>query len=356
MIKKILQILNQFKFTLVLCLILLGVGFIAGKKIFTKPQVDLIQLTRVKKGDLTVAVSASGKVKADEETTLRFQTSGSLAWVGVKKGDKVKKWQAIASLDKEQLQKTLNQELIDYMNKRWDYEQTNLDTYRDQAITETIRRAKEQSQFNLDRSVLDVEIQNIALKYATLVSPIDGIVTEIEAPFPGTNVTALYGKFVISNPDKLIFSANVDEAEVGKIHAGLPAKITLDAFPDEPMYLPIDHIEFTPTLTSGGGTAYAVQFFLPANPDEKIKLEMNGDAEIIYAQKKNILLIPQNALRENQNDKYVWVWENNIPVKKIVETGLTDTSQVEIVNGLQENDQILISGFKNLEKTNGSSK
>lgn len=356
MLKKIINFININKTTLLICLILLVLGYFTGKKIFSKPKSDLIQLSSVQTRDILVTVSASGKVKADEEVTLRFQTAGQLAWVGVKEGDRVKKWQAIAALDKNELQKTLNQELIDYMSKRWDYEQTNLDTYRDQALTETIRRVKEKSQLDLDRSVLDVEIQDIALKYATLISPIDGIVTEIEAPFPGVNVTALYGKFVIANPNSLIFSANVDEAEIGKVQVGQIAKITFDAYPNEPQYLPIDHIEFTPTLTSGGGTAYAAQFKLPPNNEEKYKLEMNGDVEILTAAKNQVLTISQTALRENKDEKYVWLWRNNTAVKKVVETGLNDDSYLEVTKGLNENDQILISGFKNFEKNNGSPK
>jgi len=51
----------------------------------------------VKKKDLLESVSASGKVEAEEEAVLTFQTSGRLAWVGVKEGDRVEQWQAIAS-------------------------------------------------------------------------------------------------------------------------------------------------------------------------------------------------------------------------------------------------------------------
>jgi len=115
---------------------------------------------------------------------------------------------------------TLKQKLLDYMNERWDFEQTTLDDYQDAALTETIRRTKEKSQFDLNRVVLDVEIADIALKYATIFAPIPGIVTKAGSPFPGVNVTPVSAEYIISNPDALVFSAKVDEVDIGKIRQG----------------------------------------------------------------------------------------------------------------------------------------
>lgn len=328
------------------------VGFIVGSKFIFAKKKPPFETALVEKTDLLETVSAAGKIKADEEVTLKFQTLGHLAWVGVKKGDRVKQWQAIASLDRNELEKELKLELIDYMNKRWDYEQTTQDTYRDLALTETIRRAKEKSQFDLDRSVLDVEISDIALKYATIYSPIDGIVTKIDAPYAGVNVTALT-EYVIANPDTLVFSANIDEADIGKILTGLPAQITLDAYPEEIFQAVIDQVEFTSTITSGGGTAYAIKFHLPENPNEKFRLEMNGDAEILISQKNQVLVVPQEAIREEDGTKYVWLMENQKPTKKNVQTGVTANFVTEITEGLNEGDQVITSGFKLLEKING---
>jgi len=98
----------------------------------------------------------------------------------------------------------LEQELLDYMNERWDHEKTTEEDYKDQALTEIIRIAKEKAQFDLDRTVLDVEIQNIALKYSTLISPIEGIVTKTDFPQAGVNV-GITDKIVISNPKKACF-------------------------------------------------------------------------------------------------------------------------------------------------------
>ena len=75
----------------------------------------------VEKGPLQVVLSSSGTVMAENKADLTFQTGGRLSWVGVKKGDRVRKWQGIASLDQRTVQKNLEKELNDYLKTRWDF-------------------------------------------------------------------------------------------------------------------------------------------------------------------------------------------------------------------------------------------
>lgn len=300
------------------------------------------ELAKVTREDLKLTVSASGKIKSKEEATLKFQTSGNLVWVGVKKGDKVTKGQAIASLDKNELEKKLKQELLDYTNERWDYDQVKKDTYKDQVLTDTIKRIQEKGGFDMERTVLDVEIADIALKYATLITPIDGIITEIESPYSGVNI--LYtSRFVVSNPDKLIFAADIDEADIGKIKIGQKAEITLDAYPEEKIEGLVDQIDFTAVTTSGGSTAYRVEFLLPKNTeDQKFKIGMNGDAEVIITEKNNVKVIPVEAVKEKDDQKLVQILENQKPKELVITTGLESDSKVEILDGLKENQKVVV--------------
>lgn len=352
--KNLKNLFTKHKKKILIIIGILILSLIGYKNIIAKKNSNGYTTAKAEYKDLSQIISASGKIKSDEEVSLKFQTSGMLAWVGVKAGDKVNKWQAIASLDKKELEKKLKQELLDYMNERWDREQTDanyLDKSYDAATLETIRRTKDKAQFDLDRVVLDVEISDIALKYATLITPIEGVVTKIDSPYAGVNITPSTAEFVVSNPNKLIFSANVDEGDIGKVKTGQNATLTFDAYPDTPFEVMIDRIEFTPTLTSGGGTAYAVKFTLPEdNTDEKYKLGMNGDVEIITDQRDHLLVIPNEALRKKGDTNYVWLIENNKPVIKDVEIGYSNDNFTEITKGLENNAKVITSGFKILEK------
>ncbi|MFC1711976.1 biotin/lipoyl-binding protein, partial [Patescibacteria group bacterium] len=186
---KIIRFIKRHLIKIVIAFILIAVLFFVSFLKSSSKKSDF-ETKKASIKDISQTVSASGEIEAEEQVTLKFQTSGLLSWVGVKKGDKVDKWQVVASLDRKELEKKLKQELLDYMNERWDFEQINIDDYRDAALTETIRRVKDKSQFDLDRIVLDVEIADIALKYANLVTPIAGIVTDIESPYAGVNITA----------------------------------------------------------------------------------------------------------------------------------------------------------------------
>lgn len=229
-------------------------------------------------------ISASGKVEAKNVANLTFQISGLLAWVGVKEGDSVQKWQGIATLDKKELEKRLRRYLNLYMTNRWDFEQLQ-DDYKDEKerhlITDAIQRILDKAQFSLNNAVIDVEIADLALRLATISTPIEGIVTRVDPSNAGVNVTPATAAFTIVDPSSVYFVANVDETDIGKIKAGQKAKITLDSYSDEKFEGKVEKVAFVATSTAGGGTAFRVEISLPKNENFLFRVGMNGDAEIM---------------------------------------------------------------------------
>ena len=304
-----------------------------------------LKTVKVKKQNLARIVSASGKIKSAKEVNLKFQASGKLAWVGVKEGDQVKKWQAIASLDKLELQKNLEKELIDYMNERWDFEQDK-DDYEDQIITDSLKRILEKAQFDLNRDVLDVEIADLALKLAVIVSPIDGIVTKVETPVAGINVTPATAEFIIADPNEVYFEARIDEADIAGIAVNQKALLVLDAYPDEEITAEVKQIGFQAESSSGGGTVFSVKISLPSNENLYFRLGMNGDAEIILEEKESVLTIPTSAVLMKNNKSYVFTVINNVLQEKEIQTGLETDSEIEIVQGLEAGEEIVVEKVK----------
>ena len=223
-----------------------------------------------------------GKIKAERKVDLKFATSGKLVWVGVKVGDRVKKGQVIASLDRRELEKDFKKAMNNYLTERWDFEQTQ-DNYRPtkekRLITDAIKRILEKAQFDLNNAVLDVEIARLALEYATLTSPIDGIVIRVDQPIAGVNITPAKAIFSIADPNSLYFEAEADEEEVVQIREGMKGKITLDAYPNRELASQIRLIEFAPISTKGV-VSYAVHCSLPDKLGLDLRLEMNGEIEI----------------------------------------------------------------------------
>ncbi|MGB9911335.1 MAG: efflux RND transporter periplasmic adaptor subunit [Microgenomates group bacterium] len=331
-----------------LILTFLLVFFLKIKPSLQSPE-EKYQTTKVRRGNLKITVSASGKIEAEKQVTLRFQTGGLLSWVGVRKGDKVKKWQTIASLDTRELEKDLKKRLLAYMNQRWDFEQTQ-DNYNvhgkplnELILTEEEKRILEKAQFNLDSTVLDVEIRDLSIKLAKLVSPIEGIVVEAEPSLPGVNILPTNSYFTIIDPSQMKFVADVDEVDIGKVKLDQKAIITLDAYENQTFEGKVKKISFAAITTKGGGTAFPVEISLPENHEEKFKWGMNGDVEIIIEEVDNALIIPSEAIIKKEGKNYVKVLEKGKIKEKEITTGLETEEEIEILSGLQEGDIIILS-------------
>ena len=324
-------------------LILFGSGWLGYQKFGPKKLTDQYELATVTRQNLTKTVVASGKIKSQSQADLKFPTSGLLAWVNVKEGDSVRKWQAIAGLDVRELQKNLDKSLRDYSKERNDFEEDRLVTYGEGVnLTNTIKRILEKNQWDLDKAVLDVELKDLALKYSALVTPIAGIITHIDVPLAGVNITPATAVFTVADPDHLEFEAIIDEVDIGLISLGQAGQLVLDAYPDEPINLTVDSIDFNSSLDSSGSTVFLVKFQLENNPNQKFKLGMNGEITITVAEKDNVLAVPLSAILENGTST-VQLVKDNTSINQTVTLGITTDDLVEITSGLTENQTIVVS-------------
>lgn len=328
-------------------LVLLG-SIIGGiLYIRSKTRGEEIETVTVSRQELVQTLEVSGEIKAEEQVDLHFQTLGKLTWVGVKEGDEVKKWQGIATLDQRQLEKNLQKELNDYLTNRWNFEDTrdtynvttdNLDGY---TLSDAARRVLERAQFSLNNAVLDVEIQSVANEYSRLVSPIAGIVTKVDTPVAGINITST-DLFEIVNPNTLYFSAEVDETDISLIEVGQNTSITLDAYENETLESTISWIDFASSTSEGGSTVFVIKLTLPSSDALKYRLGMNGDAEIVITKRDNALALPFEAIQEDEESQFVTRITSGQQEKVRVETGIETDDYVEIKSGIDEGDEIVI--------------
>lgn len=345
MIKTLLEKVKIHKKKIFIALLAILVAFVARSILFPKkPQVST---TRAKSEDLILTVSASGKTESQNQVDLKFQTSGKLAWVGVKEGDEVKKWQAVASLDKEELKKRIEKAMNDYLEERWDFEQSHADygtsgkSKEEWLVSDAAKRILEKAQFDLNNVIIDVELADITAKLATIVSPIEGIVTHIDTPVAGVNITPATAVFTVADPNSVIFVANVDEADIGQVSLGQKVKITLDAYLDQEFEGQVKKISFASITTTGGGTAFPVEISLPENQDLKFKVGMNGDVEIITQEKSGVLTVPSDAIWRRDDKNFVWKVVSGKAKKQEVKTGLEVEDKTEILEGLSEGEEVV---------------
>ncbi len=326
------------------------IGAIVGYRQFFAPSSSPYLTSKVALGNITKTITASGEINATASAILKFQTLGKLAWIGVKEGDQVKKNQAIASLDKAILKKTLEKYLNDYMEKRWDFDQireTNqvtTDNYDAYSFTNTIERLIEQEQFLMNKTVLDVEIQDLTNKLATLISPLNGIVTDIDTPIAGVNVTVTDAIDIV-DPASLYFAVEIDETDIGLVREGLSAVIVLDAYENETLNSQVARVDFQATTSDSSGTVFLAKLFLPAAEALKYRLGLNGEATITVAEKTNVLVIPVDAVKKVDGKNLVQVMINRKPEDREVSLGIETDDQAEVTSGLSIGE-IIVTGKK----------
>jgi RND family efflux transporter MFP subunit len=335
---------RRFLIILAILLLIAGISFFRSRRASDKVK---IETATVERKQLIEVVSSSGKTEAKNQVDLTFQTGGRLAWVGVKEGDTVYAYQAIASLDARDLQKNLEKALRDYSQERNDFEEDRLVTYKDKVFNDTIKRILEKNQWDLEKAVLDVELQTIALQWSTIITPIAGIVTHIDTPIAGVNITPT-ATFTVADPASIVFSANIDETDIGKITPGLAAEISLDAFPDEPFEGQVTKIAFAAETSTGGATIYPVE--VTFNDPRSLRAGLNGDVSITIKTYPATISIPNEALRQTDEQMSVIKKVVDRYEKVQVKTGIATDSETEIIEGLTSGDEVVVRGFEFLPK------
>lgn len=318
-------------------LVLLIIGII----IFRPTQPKPIEVQKVKLGEITESLSATGTIASKTSVNLNFLGAGKLVYLGAKKGDYVKAYQTIAVLDQRTLQKNLENTLRDYSLQRNDFDQTqdnNANRTPNQALNDAMKRVLQDNQYDLEKAVLSVELQQLAKENSVLSSPIAGIVTRADVQSAGLNVTAAT-TFTVADPNSLVFKIDVDEADIGKTGIGKKTSLVLNSYPDETIPLQITAIDFSSHTSDSGGNVYTVEAAMPENTENKYRIGMIGDAEIIANQKKSSLIISLASLDDSSN---VYVKKGDTYIKTKVTTGIKSDTEVEITSGLKEGEEVAI--------------
>lgn len=332
-----------------------GGGVAYTKKQQSVDTASVVKTAVVTRATFTKTVASSGKTKASRTAELKFQTSGKLIWVGVKEGDHVSAYQAIASLDSREVRKNLEKALRDYSSERNDFEETWRVTYKgmsnpDSALTDTVKRILQKNQWDLEKAVLDVELKHLSFEYATLVTPIAGIVTQVDTPVAGVNITPATAVFEVVDPDSLVFEASVDEVDVGVVAIGHDATVMLDAYPNTPFEGHISAIAYAAKSSSGGATVFPVEIAITSTSSSTLRIGLNGDVSIRTSTLPDALIVPAESIRDEGDKWFVYKKTGTGYTKIFVDIGDRSDSNVVITSGVEEGDEIVVKGFANIQK------
>lgn len=292
----------------------------------------------VKKQDFVQSISITGSVNAEKSVDLTFQAGGLLTYLGVQKGDTVSQYQTIATLDQRTVLKNLQSALIDYSKQRNIFDQYRVDQQSikpEDAVNDRLKRALQNNQYDLNKTIVSVDLQDLAHELTILTTPIAGIVTRADAKTAGVNVTTTT-TFTVVDPNSLTFKMEVDEADISKVKVGQDVEVVLDSFPDRTLHLMVSSIDFVTHTTSTGGNAYNVKAKLSQNNDYRVG--MDGNAQIITDKKPNVVTVSLSSLFDNNK---VYVKVGNKYEKRTLKLGLQNDTSAEVLGGLNEGETVV---------------
>lgn len=151
----------------------------------------------------------------------------------------------------------------------------------------------------------------------------------------------------VANMGDLIFRGNVDETEVGRIHEGIPVKITLGALQDMKFDAVLEYIS-PKSVENNGANQFEIKAAIQVPSDVTIRSGYSANAEMELQRADNVLCIPESTLEFQGDSTFVYVLTDSVPTQKFarrsIKTGISDGIKIEVKNGLKANE--LVRGLK----------
>ncbi len=195
------------------------------------------------------------------------------------------------------------------------------------------------AQAAVQRAEVRVTEAQIALNYTTLTAPIDGVVTRIGVQV-GQPADLTSTAFEISDLSRLWLSANVDEVDVDRVFIGLPAEVRMDALPGETFDATSQQIALLPVMVNGV-VNYPTRFRVESS-DERLRAGMTAEVRVVIDERSHVLSIPNEYIAFDGDRATVTVLSPSGELRPThVVIGLRGDTQIEIISGLREGDQIV---------------
>jgi HlyD family secretion protein len=378
--------------------LLIAVGVIAAKSGGTK--IDPSKLAKVEKGDLAKSVVATGKVTPITKVEVKSKASGIVKKLMVDYGDRVKKGQLLAQLDKieieaqvEQSHAALEAAQANLKSSQADFERAKVDAEgpdvpllkraydratsmaKDGVVSTsaledaqknyelalnkqnvskaqvTVLKAKiAQAQANVAQDQANLKQLEEQLSYTDIISPIDGIVLSRDVQMGdavssilvlGSSATLV---MTLGDTSEVYVKGKVDESDIGKVYLGQRARIKVESFKDKTFDGKVTKIS-PMGVEKDNVTTFEVRVSIQ-NPGGELKAEMTANAEIILEEHKAVLQIPEGAILYDK-DKKASVEVPNPKGKEgkdkvAVNIGISNGAKTEVLSGLKEGDQVVL--------------
>lgn len=382
---------KKLLWAVVVIAILIAGGVVGYKKLYPKPQTQVLETGRVERGNIRGVLVETGIIKSQVGAVVKIgaRATGRLDKMLVKVGDRVKAGQFIAQIDsRETLQaieqqkaslqvakNTLQQIQLTYPQKiaeaeanlnyaRIAYERQqelikkeyttkdSLDKAQNQlqAADAILKRLREEftTQENITKSTTkeitaQIEQQEIRLSYTRIYSPLAGIVADVTAQEGETIVAGLQVANLVTvlDPTRLEMWVYIDESDIGRAKKGQKVEYTVDTYPNRTFTGTIERINPQPVVKDNI-VYYLATVKVPTDDAAFLRPEMTTHAKIILTEKEGVLTVPNAAIKFEKGRQIAYeATKGSQSVKKVeLKLGVRGEDRTEVLSGVSEGTEL----------------
>jgi HlyD family secretion protein len=340
----------------------------------TRPQPLLVTLVEVKQGlvEASVANTRAGSIEACQRTRLSPIIGGRIVYLGVKKGDRVKKGQVLIRLwnDDQQAQNNLALTQLESARKHIGEVCSLADSAEREAVrmkkllvrgfmsegaeekarfeAKSRRAACEAVRADINQALAKVNVTKVEEGRTVLIAPFDGIVADIvgelgEYTTPSPPGIPTPPAIDLIDESCLYVEAPMDEVDAPKIKIGQPVRITLDALPNRTLMGKVKRV--APYIVAVEKQARTIDIEVSLNEEEDVDQLLVGystDVEVILDRHDQVLRVPTSALLDG-NKVLVYQPKNGKLEERMIKKGITNWEYTEVLEGLKQGEKIVTS-------------
>lgn len=302
-----------------------------------------VEIGSATRGDILAVYSGTAPIEAFADATVIAKVGGEVREILVEEGDDVTSGDILARLDGDRLRLEKEQAGANLRKLQRDY-QRNLDL-KDRGLISA--GDFEKIQYEMEALQATFDLAALELGYTEIRAPIDGVISERFIKV-GNTIDVNAPTFQVTSLEPLISYLHVPEREYRRIDPGQPASISVDALGGEEFAAVISRV--SAVVDSATGTfKISIEVF---DPSRRLKPGMFGRINIVYDTHRNAMQIPRSAIVEESGQSAIYVVADNVAERRIIRTGYAAGAQIEVLDGLEENEVFVIIGQTTLK--NGS--
>ena len=293
-----------------------------------------VEAVNVSRRAIAASYTGTAPLEARGESQVVAKTSGVALQVMAEVGQQVRAGQVLVRLDSDRAALQAAQTSAQMRKLEANYNRS-LQLSKQQLVS---ANDLDQLKFDLENVRAVNRLANLELSYANVTAPISGVIAERSIK-TGNFVQINSPIFRIVDTSRLEATLNVPERELATLKAGLPVQLQVDALPGRPFEGRVDRV--APVIDSGSGTFRVICAFESGG---LLQPGMFGRIKIDYDQRADALVIPRNALLDDENDSAVYVVRGGKAARVAVKLGYYDGEWVEVRAGLKPGDRVVTAG------------